>query len=92
MEPSRTEPSMSQKIFDLGLPVETVSLYLLCCGLTDEKRGLSLETIRDIWNGSEQDLMAGLIDLEKRNIIRIVTADDAQNNEYRLVDPGQWRP
>ncbi len=91
MEPFRTTPSMSQKIFDLGLPVETVSLYLLCCGLADEGKKISLDTITGIWNGTEQELKAGLTDLEKRNIICKAIADDGECDTYRPVDPEQWR-
>ena len=90
MEPSRKAPSMSQKIFDLELPMETVSLYLLCCGLADEGKAVCANTIEDIWNGSAQELKAGLIDLEKRNIIRKATPDDAGNDTYRPVSPEQW--
>ncbi|MFO7964247.1 MAG: hypothetical protein R6U50_10030 [Desulfobacterales bacterium] len=86
-----TTPSMSQKIFDLELPVETVSLYLLISGLTDEGQPVFPETIRPVWNGSEQELESGLQDLEKRNIIRKVTEDDGERKLYRLVDPDQWR-
>ncbi len=91
MEPNHTAPSMSQKIFDSGLPVETISLYLLCCGLTDGGEKISTSNIRHIWNGSDEPLQNGFKALEKRNIIRKIISDDAGNNVYRLINVEQWK-
>ena len=83
-------PSMSQNIFDLNLPVETVSLYLLCCGLADAGRKISVHSIKTVWNGSDEALKNSLNTLEKRNIIQKIKPDDAANNVYCLVSDEQW--
>jgi hypothetical protein len=53
MESGQQTPSRDQKIFDLKLPTETISLYLLCCGikdagitLTNKKHSGAMERLR----------------------------------------------
>ena len=53
-------PAMSQKIFDQNLSTETISVYLMCCGLTDAGSTLSTANLLEIWNGSDSSLYAGL--------------------------------
>jgi len=84
-------PSMSQKIFQLSLSVETTSLYILCCGLADNQRTISIKNMQKIWNGSEEALTEGLDELEKRNILRKVLSDQEGNCIYRLVESKKWR-
>ena len=83
-------PTRNQKIFDLGLSIETVSLYLLCCGLTDEGRRLSFKEIQSLWNGSEESLQSSLADLEKRNILRKILSDPEGQGIYGVMGPEKW--
>ena len=91
MTDNHNHPTRSQHIFNLNLPVETVSLYLLCCGLTDEGKNPSLKEITRIWNGSDEALHNAIEALEKKNIIRKVISDDEGNDIYRVMDAGNWR-
>jgi ribosomal protein S3AE len=81
---------MNQKIFKLGLSVENISMYLLCCGLEDEGRKITTSNIRQIWNSTDDLMEQSLIELEKRNIIRKIISDDAGKNIYRLINSEQW--
>ncbi|MBA3028355.1 MAG: hypothetical protein FP816_06000 [Desulfobacteraceae bacterium] len=83
-------PTRNQKIFDLGLSVETVSLYLLCCGLTDEGRRVSFKEIQSLWNSSEEALQSSLADLEKRNILRKILSDQDGHGIYGVMGPDKW--
>lgn len=83
-------PTRSQKIFSLGLSIETVSLYLLCCGICDEGRRLSIKEIKPLWNASEKALESALEDLEKRNILRRILSDDDGNRIYGIMGPEKW--
>jgi hypothetical protein len=87
-----THPTRSQKIFDLGLSVEIVSLYLLCCGICDEGRRLSTKEIKPLWNASEEALENALTNLEKRNILRRILADDDGHRIYGIMGPEKWTP
>lgn len=82
---------MSQKIFTLGLDTETLSLYLLCCGLVDIGDTLSDKTLKGVWNGSSESLKAGLDHLIAYGILRQVITDGDHHTVYRLVDADRWR-
>ena len=89
--PSSRKPSvMDQKIFSLGLTVEQVSIYLLCCGLVDSDQDISIETLLEIWNGTEQMLIDGLNTLIRQNILLQVISDSEAKTVYRLMDAGRW--
>ena len=90
MASDHTHPSMDQKIFNMGLSVESISLYLLFCGLTDEGNKITTKAVLDIWNGGQEALTNSLHDLEKRNIIRKIISDDAGNDVFRLVSSEKW--
>ena len=60
---------MDQRIFEWGLPVETVSLYLLCTGLADTDTALTLTTIRSKWNGDDDTLTQALHQLQEKCIL-----------------------
>ena len=83
--------SMDQKIFNIGLSVETVSLYLLCCGLADAGSTISKKNILEIWNSSEEELRDSLQKLEEKNILLKILSDGKENDIYKLVDVKQWR-
>ena len=83
--------TMDQKIFNIGLSVETVSLYLLCCGLADAGSAISKKNILEIWNSSEEELRDSLQKLEEKNILLKILSDGKENDIYKLVDVKQWR-
>jgi len=82
--------TMSQKIFRLGLDTETISLYLLCCGLIDVGDTLSTKNLKGIWNSSQEALAAGLNDLTAHGIIRRVITPGSEEVVYRLNGEDQW--
>ncbi len=84
-------PSMSQRIFKLGLPVETVSVYLLCCGIVDADKTISTKNILNIWNSTEETLSKAIETLMERNIMRRVLSDRQGNDVFKLMDPTEWR-
>ncbi|MFC1516514.1 hypothetical protein ACFL7E_07105 [Thermodesulfobacteriota bacterium] len=90
MHTHQTAPIMNQKIFDLGLSVETVSAYLLCCSLFDNDTVLSTNNLLGIWNSTEAALHEGLDDLLKRNILRRIISESEGNNVYTLTDVTDW--
>lgn len=83
-------PTMNQKIFDIGLSKETISLYLLCCGLVDVDQAITTKNLRNVWNGAEQVLRKSLESLEKRNVLFRIISDRQDNNAYRMTDVKQW--
>lgn len=84
MSPNKKPPFMNQMIFDLDLPVETISAYLLCCSLADSEQAITTKNIQKIWNGSVDALTAGIDDLEKINILVKIISDRKDNNVYQL--------
>ncbi len=83
--------SMDQKIFNIGLPMETVSLYLLCCGLADAGSTISKKNILGIWNSSEEVLKDCLHTLEEKNILLRILSDGKEHDVYKLTEVEQWR-
>jgi hypothetical protein len=83
--------AMNQKIFKLGLSVETVSVYLMCCGLADTDATISTKKLSEMWNSTRASLLEGLKDLETRNILRRIISDRAGNTVYRLSDVKNWQ-
>ena len=82
---------MNQMIFDLDLPVETISVYLLCCSLADSEQAITTKNIQKIWNGSADALTAGIDDLEKINILIKIISDRKGNNVYQIESVENWR-
>ena len=83
-------PTMSQKIFSLNLSTETISVYLMCCGLTDAGSTLSTANMLEIWNGSDEGLMEGLLELEKMNIVKKIISDQDSRDIYLLTNAADW--
>ncbi len=81
-------PAVNQRIFQMGLSVETVSAYLLICGLADGGQPLTFETLLDKWNGIPADLQTSLETLQNKNIVRIRQEPEPV---YELTDPHEWR-
>ncbi|MBI9086824.1 MAG: hypothetical protein JEZ11_24720 [Desulfobacterales bacterium] len=88
---SNHSSAMSQKIFDMGLPMVTVSLYLLCCGLADVGIPLTTGQIGERWNGTEAELEDGLHTLVQSGILRQVLSDQASRTGYRIMPPDHWK-
>lgn len=91
MSPNKKPQFMNQMIFDLDLPVETISVYLLCCSLADSEQAITTKNIQKIWNGSADALTAGIDDLEKINILVKIISDRKDNNVYQLENVENWK-
>lgn len=83
-------PAMSQKIFSLNLSTETISVYLMCCGLTDAGSPLSTANMLEIWNDSEAKLREGLSALEALKIVRKIISDQDSRDIYVLTNTADW--
>ena len=84
-------PTMSQNIFKMGLPVETVSVYLLCCSLEDAAKPITTANLLEIWNGTKQALNESLNNLEARNIIRRIITEGREKSVFRLSASCEWK-
>jgi hypothetical protein len=91
MNSQNQNPAMNQKIFEMNLPVETVSVYLNCCSLTDNDAAISTKNLSRMWNGTEASLLEGLKGLEERNILRKILSDRAGSDVYQLSDGKDWK-
>lgn len=91
MSNDNTKLSMNQEIFKLGLSVETISVYLLCCGLADEGAVISTKNLLGVWNGSPTALYEGIKNLEERNILLNILSDGENKNIYKLTDHKNWK-
>lgn len=90
MNPHQHAPSMSQQIFKIGLSVEAISVYLICCSLSDAQAPISTQNILGMWNSSETKLKQSLEILEKRNILRRIVSDSERNDVYLLLGVEKW--
>ena len=84
-------PSMNQLIFRIGLSVETISLYLLCCGLADAGETLTSDNLRRFWNGSPESLDEGLRILEQKKILRPHLSGGHDSAFYQLTGIEHWQ-
>jgi hypothetical protein len=84
-------PSRDQRIFDLNLPTETISLYLLCCGIKDAGVTLTTKNILERWNGSEEAFQKAMKELEDRNIISRILSDGDKNDAFQIKDVHGWQ-
>jgi hypothetical protein len=82
---------MDQSIFNIGLSVETISVYLLCCGLEDAGKPITSKNLAEIWNGTEDDLLQGLDILEDKNIISKIISDQEDHSVYQLKEVRRWK-
>ncbi|MFO7727147.1 MAG: hypothetical protein R6X11_02355 [Desulfonatronovibrio sp.] len=60
---------MENKIFELGLSIEAVSLYLILFDLDFSSVPLEMEHIRSRWNADEALLESALDELEMNTVI-----------------------
>jgi hypothetical protein len=91
MDSQNQTPAMNQEIFNLNLSVETVSVYLICCNLSDNNTAISTKNLSSMWNGTEALLIKGLKDLQERNILRKIISDGEEKNIYQLSDVKDWK-
>ena len=91
MQSGHQTPSRDQKIFDLNLPTETISLYLLFCGIKDAGISLTTKNILERWNGSEEFFQKVMKELEDRNIISRILSDGNKNDAFQIKDVHGWR-
>lgn len=91
MDSQNQTPAMNQEIFNLDLSVETVSVYLICCNLSDNNAVISTKNLSSMWNSTEELLIEGLKDLEERNILRKIISDREEKNIYQLTDVKDWK-
>ena len=91
MDSQNQTSAMNQKIFKLGLSVETVSVYLMCCSLADTDTTISTKKLSEMWNSTQTSLLEGLKNLETRNILRRIISDRAGNTVYKLSDVKNWQ-
>jgi hypothetical protein len=91
MNSQNQTPAMNQKIFKMGLSVETVSVYLMCCSLADTDTTISTKKLSEMWNSTQASLLEGLKNLETRNILRRIISDRAGNTVYKLSDVKNWK-
>jgi len=91
MNSQNQTPAMNQEIFKLDLTVETVSVYLICCNLSDNNTAISTKNLSSMWNGTEALLIEGMKDLEERNILRKIISDGDEQNIYQLSDIKDWK-
>lgn len=79
---------MDQKIFELGLPVTAVSVYLLCVGLADQGELLTQEKIEMIWNSGKEELDEGIEILIEYGILE---RSGNGTPAYRLISATSWK-
>ena len=90
MSHDNTSRLMDQRIFQLGLPVESVSLYLLCCGMADSGGPITRQALAQVWNSTPQALDSALADLVRRGILQSLGAEANDSTEYVVTPATQW--
>ena len=90
MDSSHRPPTREQQIFNLGLGVEAVSLYLLCCGLADVGQPLCLDTITPAWNLDRTALIASLDVLVRHGILGADGETDEAATRFQLRPAIRW--
>jgi len=91
MTQDSTKPTMSQKIFSMNLDVEAVSLYLLCCAVMDAGAAITRTTLREKWNGTQEDLDRQIVRLEKMNILDRAGRTASGESVFEVADEKKWR-
>lgn len=82
---------MHQKIFQMGFSTETVSLYLLCCGLVDAGTTLSIKNLLEVWNATPEAMHTSFQELEKRGVVIKIISDGKSNQIYKLNHVEAWK-
>ena len=84
-------PSRHEHIFHRGLPTETVSLYLLCCGLVDAGIQATRVTLGERWNAGADQLTASLEALLADGIIAVEDGTEGPDASFIVTPPDHWR-
>jgi len=92
MDSPHRPPTREQRIFNLGLEVEAVSLYLLCCGLVDAGQPLTLESIEPAWNLNRPALLTNLEILVRLGILAADGAVSDKTTRFILRPSRSWQP
>jgi hypothetical protein len=92
MDAPHRPPTREQAIFNLGLEVEGVSLYLLCCGLVDAGQPLNLGSIAPTWNLDQAALVTNLGKLVRHGILSADGDLTDVKTRFKLRPSNQWRP
>lgn len=79
---------MDQRIFELGLSVVTVSVYLMCTGIADLGEVLTMEMLKAMWSGDEGELIDGIETLKQNGIISV---SDGASPHCRLLPSESWK-
>lgn len=87
MSSSLPTGKMNQQIFKLGLAVETISAYLLCCALADEGHPLSRSGLLQVWTASPEALDQALAEMVDRAILEPADPEGT----YRILPASAWR-
>ena len=91
MDAPHRPPTREQAIFNLGLDVEAVSLYLLCCGLVDAGQPLRLDSIAPAWNLDRSGLVSNLETLVQCGILAADGDLTGEATQFQLKPSSQWR-
>ncbi|MEW5736372.1 MAG: hypothetical protein AB1921_16115 [Thermodesulfobacteriota bacterium] len=83
--------TMDQRIFSMGLSVEAVSLYLLCCGLTDQGATVSRKNLAGSWTGTEEGMELSFVELAAHGIVKRILSDGEKNEVFRVMPSDHWR-
>ena len=90
--PDNTDgPAMRQKIFSMGLDIETVSLYLLCCAVVDTGAAITRTLLREKWNGTQEELNRQIDRLEEMNILDRKGRTGDGESVFVVTDEKKWR-
>lgn len=90
MNPNDAPRAVNQRIFQLGLSVETTSLYLICCGMRESGMPISLEGLGQKWNSSEEALARSLGELESMHILQLEPREKVDSPVYVLTPDEVW--
>ena len=90
MQQEQKPSCMNQEIFKLNLSTESVSAYLLCCGLEDEGKSISTKNLGEIWTSTGSSLKQSMQELLNRKILQITVSDGEENTVYQLTDVHEW--
>ena len=86
-----SSPAMNQEIFRLGLPVETVSAYLLCCALADGGRPVTQRDLLAVWTGTPEALNTALAELTRHGIVAPDDPPGSSARSYRMLPSARWQ-
>jgi len=90
MEPAGAPKAVNQRIFKLGLSVETISLYLLCCGMKESGMPISHPNLVQKWNSTEEALERSLGELASMNILQTENPATGVERMYVLTPDEDW--